>query len=107
MTTTQAKAAVLAWLSQSVSYRQGASVSGGDIAAAMASGGQQGSDIHYATLAALLLRCCGIPARYAEGYVVTRQQAEAMAPGGTLTLTEQSSHAWTEYYLDGVGWLPF
>ena len=42
MTTTQAKAAVLAWLSQSVSYRQGASVSGGDIAAAMASGGQQG-----------------------------------------------------------------
>ena len=64
MTTTQAKAAVLAWLSQSVSYRQGASVSGGDIAA-------------------------------------------AMAPGGTLTLTEQSSHAWTEYYLDGVGWLPF
>ena len=88
-------------------YRQGASVSGGDIAAAMASGGQQGSDIHYATLAALLLRCCGIPARYAEGYVVTRQQAEAMVPGGTLTLTEQSSHAWTEYYLDGVGWLPF
>ena len=107
MTTTQAKAAVLAWLSQSVSYRQGASVSGGDIAAAMASGGQQGSDIHYATLAALLLRCCGVPARYAEGYVVTRQQAEAMVPGGTLTLTEQSSHAWTEYYLDGVGWLPF
>lgn len=38
---------------------------------------------------------------------MTRQQAEAMVPGGTLTLTEQSSHAWTEYYLDGVGWLPF
>ena len=59
MTTTQAKAAVLAYLSRSVSYRQGASVSGGDIAAAMASGGQQGSDIHYATLAA---RCCGAAA---------------------------------------------
>lgn len=107
MTTTQAKNAVLRYLSQAVSYREGASVSGSDIAAAIVVGGQQGSDIHYATLAALLLRCCGIPARYVEGYAVTAQQAEAMPDGASLTLTERSSHAWAEYYLDGVGWLPF
>ena len=77
------------------------------MAAWLLTGARQGYSVHYATLTTLLLRCCGIPARYAEGYVVTRQQAEAMVPGGTLTLTEQSSHAWTEYYLDGVGWLPF
>lgn len=97
---------MLAYLSRSVSYRQGASVSGGDIAAAMASrrpAGQRHPLRHPGGSAAAVLRR---PARYVEGYVVTRQQAEAMAPGGTLTLTEQSSHAWTEYYLDGVGWLP-
>ena len=26
---------------------------------------------------------------------------------GTYTLTERQAHAWVEYYLDGVGWVPF
>ena len=26
---------------------------------------------------------------------------------GTYTLTEKQAHAWVEYYLDGVGWVPF
>ena len=67
----------------------------------------EGYSVHYATLAALLMRCCGIPARYVEGYVITPKQAEMMPDGGKLTLTQYDSHAWTEYYLDGVGWLPF
>lgn len=107
MTTTQAKEAVVQYLASCLTYSQSALVYGGDVAAELAGGGRQGSDIHYATMAALLLRCCGIPARYAEGYVITRQQAETMADGATLLLTERSSHAWAEYYLDGVGWLPF
>ena len=54
-----------------------------------------------------MLRYCGIPARYVEGYVVTPSQAEALSSGETLTLTDANAHAWAEYYLDGVGWLPF
>jgi len=68
---------------------------------------RQGYSVHYATLSTLLMRCCGIPARYVEGYVVTPSQAEALADGETLVLTQRNAHAWTEYYLDGVGWLPF
>ena len=68
---------------------------------------QSGYSVHYATLATLLLRYCGIPARYVEGYVVTPSQAEALRSGESLTLTQANSHAWAEYYLDGVGWLPF
>lgn len=106
--TVAAKAAVLRFLSENITYREslGALVSQ-DVAAALVSGGQQGSSVQYATLTALLLRCCGVPARYVEGYAVTRQQAEALPDGATLTLTQRSAHAWAEYYLDGVGWLPF
>ena len=63
--------------------------------------------MHYATLATLLLRSCGIPARYVEGYVITPSQAEALSEGETLKLTQRNAHAWTEYYLDGVGWIPY
>lgn len=106
-TTTEAKAAIVQFLSENLTYRESAVVSGTDIAAAVLTGSRQGGSVHYATLAALLLRCCGIPARYVEGYVVTDQQAQVLADGAALTLTERNAHAWAEYYLDGIGWLPF
>ena len=52
-----------------------------------------------------MLRSCGIPARYAEGYIITPEAAESS--GGSPVLTGQSAHAWAEYYEDGVGWIPF
>lgn len=106
-TTTQAKTEILRFLAENLTYRESAAVSGADVAAAVLTGSRQGSSVHYATLAVLLLRCCGIPARYVEGYTVTAQQAQALSDGAALTLTERSAHAWAEYYLDGVGWLPF
>ena len=108
LNTTQAKAKVLRFLRENMTYKEDVAVSGsGDIASALLTGDRQGNSTHYATLSVLLLRSCGIPARYVEGYVVTRQQAEALTDGATLTLTQRSAHAWAEYYLDGVGWLPF
>ena len=106
-TTTQAKTEILRFLAENLTYRESAAVSGADVAAAVLTGSRQGSSVHYATLAVLLLRCCGIPARYVEGYTVTVQQAQTLSDGAALTLTERSAHAWAEYYLDGVGWLPF
>ena len=57
-----------------------------------------GYSVHYATAAALMLRYFGVPARYVEGY---------FRPEGQDTLTQLDAHAWAEYYLSGVGWIPF
>ena len=59
-----------------------------------------GYSVHYATAAVLLLRYCGVPARYAEGYYLPDGQQ------GEVTLTEANAHAWAELYLDGVGFVP-
>ena len=56
--------------------------------------------VHYATATTVLLRAAGIPARYVEGYL-----ADAAA-GKTVTVTEKDAHAWAEYYVAGIGWIP-
>lgn len=68
---------------------------------------QEGYSVHYATAAVLMLRYYGVPARYVEGYFLSRDQAARMESGEPLTLTEENAHAWAEYYLDGVGFVPF
>ena len=109
ITTVQAKKSITKLLSEMITYNENIITDIGkknfSEYAIEVSG--QGYSVHYATLATLLMRCCGIPARYVEGYVITPQQAEMMPDGNKLTLTQYDSHAWTEYYLDGVGWLPF
>lgn len=109
MTTTQAKQEIASKLEQVLSYQESTVTNSGDrgfLSYTLEVSGQ-GYSVHYATLATLLLRSCGIPARYVEGYLVTANQAEMMPDGHTLTLTQKNSHAWAEYYLDGVGWIPF
>lgn len=54
--------------------------------------------VHFATSAALLLRYCGVPARYVTGYTVSA------AEGEWTPVTEDDAHAWVEYY-DGAQWL--
>lgn len=55
---------------------------------------------HYATCATLLFRALGIPARYACGYL-------AETYGGAWTnVSIGQGHAWTEIYVDGLGWVP-
>ena len=56
--------------------------------------------VHYATATTVLLRAAGIPARYVEGYLT-----EAVA-GQTVAVTEKDAHAWAEYYIVGIGWIP-
>ena len=66
-----------------------------------------GYSVHYATAAALMLRYYGVPARYVEGYYLTPEEAAALNAGEPVTLTEKNAHAWAEYYLNGVGFVPF
>ena len=60
---------------------------------------KSGSDAMFASAAALLLRGLGVPARCAEGYVIS-------AEAGENVVTKRDARVWTEYYLDGVGWVP-
>ena len=55
---------------------------------------------HYAAAATLLLRELGIPARYTVGVLLVVENA-----GEWQDVYSKSSHAWTEVYIDGVGWL--
>lgn len=87
---------------------------------------KRGYCVHFASAGALLLRSYGIPARYVEGYVIDRTD---VAEGGkiaqydydeffqgsntldsnavvTVEISDGNSHAWTEVYIDNLGWIP-
>lgn len=70
-------------------------------------GTKSGYDVHFASAAVMMFRYYGIPARYVEGYLVTKDDVSHMEAGEPYVLTGKSAHAWAEYYQDGVGWLPF
>lgn len=59
-----------------------------------------GHDPYYATAAVLTLRHFGIPARYAEGYILPQTTAT------TVEVTGKNAACWAEVYHDGIGWLP-
>lgn len=56
--------------------------------------------VHFASAAVVMLRAMDVPARYVTGYLVMGQAGE------NTEVTEQNAHAWAEYYVDDVGWLP-
>ncbi len=62
---------------------------------------QSGYCVHFATATATMLRALGIPARYASGYRV-----EVTEAGVVTDVTDEDTHAWTEVYLSGLGWIP-
>lgn len=66
----------------------------------------QGSSYQYATVAALTLRYFGIPARYAEGYVITEEMAAEAESGASIEVDSTCGQAWVEVYQDGIGWIP-
>ena len=66
-----------------------------------------GYSVHYATAAVLMLRYMGVPARYVEGYFLSAEDAARYKSGEAITLTEKNAHAWAEYYVSGVGFVPF
>lgn len=66
----------------------------------------KGFDAQYATAATLLFRYYGIPARYVSGYVITPEDVAAASPEGQMEISKDNLHAWTEIYIDGVGFVP-
>lgn len=66
----------------------------------------KGYDVHYATAATLMFRYYGIPARYVEGYLITPEDVRNQKAGEAIAVPESNAHAWTEIYVDGVGFVP-
>lgn len=66
----------------------------------------EGTTFQYATVAAMTLRYYGIPARYAEGYVISAQMAAGVESGEIIMVDSGSAKAWVEVYQDGIGWIP-
>ncbi len=60
----------------------------------------EGYCVHFATAGTAMYRALGLPARMVTG-VAFNAQAEV-----TVTVLGENAHAWTEVYIDGLGWLP-
>jgi transglutaminase-like putative cysteine protease len=61
---------------------------------------RQGFCEHYASAFAVMMRSVGIPARIVLGY----QGGELNPMGGHLIVRQADAHAWTEVWLQDVGW---
>ena len=90
---------VLDWLGACAQTASPQPFSGDDAIVWFLEQSKSGSDAAFATAAALMLRYLGVPARYAEGYYVS-------ASAGETNVKKSDARVWTEYYLDGVGWVP-
>lgn len=68
----------------------------------------EGNSAYFATAAVLAFRQADLPARYAEGYLLQDDAAQAMTARSqdSAVLTGHEAHAWVEVYVDGYGWMP-
>jgi hypothetical protein len=64
--------------------------------------------VHFATTATVLLRALGIPARYAEGYIVIQADYDKQADSdGYLAIEDTHAHAWVEVFDPAqLEWIP-
>ncbi|MGN1481243.1 transglutaminase-like domain-containing protein [Porcipelethomonas sp.] len=71
----------------------------------------KGYCVHFATSGIILARMAGIPARYAEGYVMLKDDFsdENQQEDGSykIEIKDERAHAWAEIYIDGLGWIPY
>ena len=80
-----------------------------DFAASFLLQTHEGFCAHYASAAVLLCRMCGIPARYAQGYVIPQGCFAAYRGSSTyeIEIPDNQAHAWAEIYVKGYGWQPY
>lgn len=58
---------------------------------------------HFASSAVMILRTAGIPARLAQGYMIS---GYCIDTNGKYSVRDSNAHAWVEYYVDQQGWVP-
>ena len=91
------------YMAGQMSYRNDADEYTGDedFVIEMLDGHKAGYSAHFATVATMLFRYYGIPARYVEGYLVN-----PVAGSDVISVTDEDSHAWVEIYAGGLGFIP-
>jgi transglutaminase-like putative cysteine protease len=62
---------------------------------------KEGYCTYFASAAVMIFRCLGIPARFAQGYIIPPLSADKK-----VNVDDSYAHAWAEIYVDGFGWLP-
>lgn len=67
---------------------------------------KEGYATHFATVATTMFRYFNIPSRYVEGYLVTPKDIQDVSSNETIELKGANAHAWTEIYIDQIGWIP-
>lgn len=58
---------------------------------------------HFASAAVMILRTLGVPARLAQGYMISGYRVNA---NKKTSVRDSNAHAWVELYIDGTGWVP-
>lgn len=63
----------------------------------------------YASASTLMFRYMGIPARYVEGFVVSpseQRKGTQLESCRIVNVKDSDAHAWTEIYIEGLGFVP-
>ena len=103
-----AKQKIISSLTKSFAYSEKVSGSGEmDFLESFLQKERQGYSVHFATAAVMMFRYYHIPARYVEGYLMTPENVKGKAADEKIEITDWNSHAWVEFYQDGVGFVPF
>lgn len=89
-----------------LTYDKAPATINGDFLKTLLEENKVGHSVHYATLGTLLFRYHGVAARYVEGYIVTNEDIKNAAGRNELTIPFKNQHAWTEIYIDQIGWIP-
>ena len=99
---------IRAYLEKNMTYSTATDVytEKGDFTENFLSRSKIGHSVHYATAAALMFRYYGIPSRYVEGYLIMPEDIKDKKAGDTVEISGKNGHAWTEIYIDGLGWVP-
>ena len=99
---------IRAYLEKNMTYSTATDVydGKGDFAKNFLTESKIGHSVHYATAAALMFRYYGIPSRYVEGYLITPDDIKGKNKGDSIDISGKNGHAWTEIYIDGLGWVP-
>ena len=63
----------------------------------------KGYCVHFASATVAMLRALGVPARYAEGYVVRESDFDE---SGVAEIPARRAHAWAEIWVPDFGWVP-
>ena len=79
---------------------------GEDVVSFFVNTSKKGYCMHFATAAVYALRSCGVPCRYAYGYIVPVSRFRTEADGYAAEVPDSLAHSWVEVYFKNLGWVP-